>query len=80
MIRWLAWVLLVLAVLALAAVLVMRDGGCDRTPPDDDDDGMEPACMPGDKTCLGAEPEPPAPPVLAPAKPIEVTVEKAPPG
>lgn len=77
MIRWLAWVLLVLAMLALAAVLIARDGGCDRTPPDDDD-GMEPACMPGDKTCLGAEPEPPAPPTLAPAKPIEVTVEKVP--
>lgn len=48
----------VLATLALAAIIVARDGGCDRTPPDDDD--MEPACEPGDKECYGAQPGRPA--------------------
>ena len=49
-----------LALLALLVALVLgwialsREGGCDRTPPDDDD-GMEPACMPGDDKCYGAK-------------------------
>lgn len=52
-----AWYLAALLALALAILLLARDGGCDRTPPDDDD-GMEPACEPGDKECYGAEPTP----------------------
>jgi hypothetical protein len=36
---------------SLAAVLVVREGGCDRTP----DDEPEPACDPTDKTCKAAE-------------------------
>jgi hypothetical protein len=54
----LIWTVAVLAALALAWMLLARDGGCDRTPPDDDE--PVPACKPTDKECLGAEPEKPA--------------------
>ena len=55
--RWvLSVVLAALAALVLAWLVVSREGGCDRDPPPDDDDGMEPACKPGDKECYGAAP------------------------
>lgn len=51
----LAWIsIAVLAALALAWLLLAREGGCDRTPPDDDE--PVPACRPGDKECYGAAP------------------------
>jgi len=64
--RWL-WRagLIAVAVTALAAVMLSRDGtGC-RPPPDDE---PEPACEPGDNTCKAGEPAP-AP---APSKPVSM--------
>jgi len=37
---------------SLVALLIVREGGCDRTP---DDEEPEPACSPTDKTCKAAE-------------------------
>ncbi len=53
-------VVVALGALPVAAILIARDGGCDRAPPDDDDGDLEPACKPGDKECYGAN-EPVAP-------------------
>jgi hypothetical protein len=47
--------LAILAALALALLLVWRDGGCDRTPPDDEEP-VPADCKPGDKGCYSAEP------------------------
>lgn len=56
-----ALVFILLAALALAVLLIVREGGCDRDPPPDDDDPV-PACKPGDKCEVDVDP--PAPPVL----------------
>lgn len=55
--RCIAAAAVMLVGLVLAVLLVARDGGCDRTPPDDE---PEPACDPVDKTCKGAEAPTPA--------------------
>lgn len=46
------------ATLAITAVMLAREGGCDRAPPDDDE--PVPACKPGDKECPVVV-DPPAP-------------------
>lgn len=58
------WALLaLLAALVLTALLLSKEGGCDRAD-DDDDDDMEPACKPGDKECHAGKPAPtPSPPI-----------------
>lgn len=52
--------LLMLLAAILAALLLARDGGCDRTPPDDDEP-VPADCKPGDKDCYGAVATEPAP-------------------
>lgn len=49
--------------LLIAAFLLSKEGGCDRTP--DDDDG-EPACKAGDDTCKVDAPAPPSTPPVGP--------------
>lgn len=49
-----------LAGAGLVAVIVTREGGCDRAPPDDDE--PVPACRPGDK-CEQVDVDPAAPTV-----------------
>lgn len=49
------WSLAALAALVLAWFVLSREGGCDRTPPDDDEP-VPADCKPGQKECYGAEP------------------------
>ena len=60
---WLLILLTLLASLVVAMLLLSNEGGCDRTP--DDDDG-EPACKPGDDTCKVDAPAPPSTPPVGP--------------
>ena len=61
---WLLILLTLLASLVVAMLLLSNEGGCDRTP--DDDDG-EPACKPGDDCKVDAPAPPSTPPVGPPA-------------